>query len=39
MEQEQRFLSILGAANGYSRYSTGALSIIAEDGRAIRFTK
>jgi heat shock protein HslJ len=37
MEQERRFLSILAAARSYSRYGNGSLSIIAPDGRAIRF--
>ena len=37
MEQEARFLSILAAARSYSRYGNGSLSIIAPDGRAIRF--
>jgi putative lipoprotein len=37
MEQERSFLSILAAARSYSRYGNGALSIIAPDGRAIRF--
>jgi heat shock protein HslJ len=37
MEQEARFLSILAAARSTSRYGNGSLSIIAPDGRAIRF--
>jgi heat shock protein HslJ len=37
MEQEARFLSILAAVRSYSRYGNGSLSIIAPDGRAIRF--
>ena len=39
MEQESRFLSILGAARGYSRYGNGTLSVIAPDGRAVRFAQ
>jgi heat shock protein HslJ len=39
MEQEQRFLSILAAARGYSYYGDGSLSLIAPDGRAIRFRR
>ncbi|HEY7809853.1 MAG TPA: META domain-containing protein [Allosphingosinicella sp.] len=37
MEQEARFLAILAAARSYSRYGNGSLSVIAPDGRAIRF--
>ena len=37
MEQERSFLSILAAVRSYSRYGNGSLSIIAPDGRAIRF--
>lgn len=37
MEQERRYLSILAAARSYSRYGNGSLSVIAPDGRAIRF--
>ena len=37
MEQEARFLSILGAARSFSRYGNGSVSVIAPDGRAIRF--
>jgi heat shock protein HslJ len=37
MEQERRFLSILQAARSYSRYGNGSVSVIAPDGRAIRF--
>jgi heat shock protein HslJ len=37
MEQEARYLAILDAAENYSRYGDGSLSIIAADGRAIRF--
>jgi heat shock protein HslJ len=39
MEQETRFLSILDAATSYSRYGSGQLSVIAPDGRAIRFAR
>lgn len=39
MEQEARYLSILEAAESYSRYGDGSLSIIAPDGRAIRFRR
>ncbi len=39
MEQEQRFLSILGAVEGYSFYSDGGMSLISPDGRAIRFRR
>jgi heat shock protein HslJ len=39
MEQEARYLSILEAAETYSRYGDGSLSIIAPDGRAIRFRR
>jgi heat shock protein HslJ len=37
MEQEARFLSTLAAVRSYSRYGNGSLSLIAPDGRAIRF--
>lgn len=37
MEQESRYLSILQSAGGYSVYRDGSLSLIAADGRAIRF--
>ena len=37
MEQERSFLSILAAVRSYSRYGNGSLSLIAPDGRAIRF--
>ena len=37
MEQEARYLSILDAAESYNRYGDGGVSIIAPDGRAIRF--
>ena len=39
MEQETRFLSILAATRSYSRYGSGAVSVIAPDGRAIRFAE
>jgi heat shock protein HslJ len=39
MEQEARFLAILRAAQGYSFYGDGSFSIIASDGRAIRFRR
>lgn len=39
MEQERRFLSILNSVEGYSFYSDGGLSLIAPDGRAIRFRR
>jgi len=39
MEQEQRFLSILGSVEGYSFYSDGGMSLISPDGRAIRFRR
>ncbi|HEY0148084.1 MAG TPA: META domain-containing protein [Allosphingosinicella sp.] len=37
MEQEARFLAILAATRSYTRYGNGSLSLIAPDGRAIRF--
>ena len=37
MDQEQRFLSILDAVEGYSFYSDGSFSLVSPDGRAIRF--
>jgi heat shock protein HslJ len=37
MEQEARFLATLAAVRSYSRYGNGSLSLIAPDGRAIRF--
>ena len=37
MEQERRFISILAAARSFTRYGNGSLSLIAPDGRAIRF--
>jgi heat shock protein HslJ len=39
MEQEGRYLSILGAAKSFSRYGNGNISIIAPDGRAVRFRR
>jgi heat shock protein HslJ len=39
MEQEARYLSILEAAESFSRYGDGSLSIIAPDGRAVRFRR
>jgi hypothetical protein len=36
-EQERRFLSILEQVQGYSVYGDGSVSLIAPDGRAIRF--
>ena len=36
-EQEARYLAILDAAESYSRYGDGSLSVIAPDGRAVRF--
>ena len=38
-EQEARYSSILDAAETYSRYGDGSLSIIAPDGRAVRFRR
>jgi heat shock protein HslJ len=38
-EQERRYFEILRAASGYSFYGDGSLSIIAADGRAIRFRR
>ena len=37
--QETRYLAILDAAESYSRYGDGSLSIIAPDGRAVRFRR
>ena len=37
MEQEARYLSILDAAESFNRYGDGGVSVIAPDGRAIRF--
>jgi heat shock protein HslJ len=39
MDQERRYLSILESVQGYSFYSDGGLSLIAPDGRAIRFRR
>ena len=39
MEQEQRFLNVLRLAQGYSFYGAGGFSLIAGDGRAIRFRR
>ena len=39
MEQEARYLAILDAAESYSVYGNGSLSIIAPDGRAVRFRR
>lgn len=39
MDQEQRYLSILQAVEGYSFYGDGGLSLISPDGRAIRFRR
>ncbi len=39
MEQEARFLSIMAAVTGYTFYGDGSLSLIAADGRAIRFRR
>ncbi len=39
MEQEGRFLSIMAAVTGYTFYGDGSLSLIAADGRAIRFRR
>ena len=37
MEQERRFLSVIEFAQGYSVYGSGGFSLIAGDGRAVRF--
>ncbi|HEX8571928.1 MAG TPA: META domain-containing protein [Allosphingosinicella sp.] len=37
MEQEARYLSILDSAESFNRYGGGGVSVIAPDGRAIRF--
>jgi heat shock protein HslJ len=37
MEQERSYLSTLAVVRSYSRYGNGSLSLIAPDGRAIRF--
>lgn len=39
MERERRFLAILGVVQSYSFYGDGSLSLIAADGRAIRFRR
>ena len=39
MEQEARYLSILEDAASFNRYGDGGFSIIAPDGRAIRFRR
>jgi heat shock protein HslJ len=39
MEQEQRYLAILAAVQGYSLYGDGSVSLIAADGRAVRFRR
>ena len=39
MEQESRYFAILDAAESYSVYGSGAVSIIAPDGRAVRFRR
>ena len=39
MEQEARYLSILEDASSFNRYGDGGFSIIAADGRAIRFRR
>jgi heat shock protein HslJ len=39
MEQEGRFLSIMQAVTGYTFYGDGGLSLVAADGRAIRFRR
>ena len=39
MDQERRYLSILENVQGYSFYSDGGMSLIAPDGRAIRFRR
>jgi putative lipoprotein len=37
MEQEARYFAILDAVETFSRYGDGSVSLIAPDGRAIRF--
>jgi heat shock protein HslJ len=37
MDQESRYLAILDAAENLARYGDGSVSVIAPDGRAIRF--
>ncbi|MFN3387685.1 MAG: META domain-containing protein [Allosphingosinicella sp.] len=39
MEQERRFLTVVEYAQGYSVYGDGSLSLIAGDGRAVRFRR
>lgn len=39
MEQERRFLTVIEYAQGYSVYGDGSLSLIAGDGRAVRFRR
>lgn len=39
MDQERRYLSILESVSGYSFYGDGSLSLIAADGRAVRFRR
>ena len=39
MEQEKRFLTVIQYAQGYSVYGDGSLSLIAGDGRAVRFRR
>ena len=39
MQQEQSFLAILGNLESYSLYGDGSLSLIATDGRAVRFRR
>ena len=38
-EQEARDFAILDAAETYSRYGDGSLSVIAPDGRAVRYRR
>lgn len=39
MDQERRYVAILEAVSGYSFYGDGSLSLIAADGRAIRYRR
>jgi len=39
MDQERRYLSIIESAEGYSFYGDGSFSLIAGDGRAVRFRR
>ena len=39
MEQERRFLSVIEFAQGYTHYGSGGFSLVAGDGRAIRFLR